>query len=463
MALAPSLFLIIGSSVQWLLDRRAIRASRYVPIGAAILSLLGVILLDVAVTRAALWVPLELFGPGFEFRLDNTTWPFVLLATGQLIAAILRQMGTLSPLYLMTWGVGIAAILASNVLTAAVLWTVLASAEVMICLKANAKLEHLLIRIWSNVAAVVLVLAFALSGAGTQMPPDGMLLALAVVLRTLPITPGPLESRGTPHASLAGLTALVALSTAARQIAAVEQLEGLIAIGGLGLLLSMASWVARPSIQWTLPQGLVCAGLLIAGLSAGEHWRTFATVAAVISIGRGLLLHGDRAWRPRRWAAAIATGLLPLGFPSPSPWSLERIFAALAVAVLVLGILGVPDKDPDARRQDRAIWELAVLIVCAFYVVVRIGFAPEGVVAGAVGVALGSLGALGIARFRERMALTIQVNEALAGLEKSLSALWETVAQAIRSVTGLLEGQSAVLWMFLALLTAAIVLRIGSR
>jgi len=35
--------------------------------------------------------------------------------------------------------------------------------------------------------------------------------------------------------------------------------------------------------------------------------------------------------------------------------------------------------------------------------------------------------------------------------------------QAIRSVTGLLEGQSAVLWMFLALLTAAIVLRIGSR
>ncbi len=462
MALAPSLLLILGSPVQWLLDRLGFRASRFVPISVALLATLAVILLVPAATPAALWQPEELFGPGFEFRLDDTSWPFAFLATSMLVAALLRQESRFAPLHLLTWGLGIAAILASNVLTSAVLWTTLTGAEATICLKGNAKLEHLFLRIWSHAAAVVLILGFALSRAGAQLALGGTLLAAAVVLRTPTITPGDLESRASPDARLAWLSALVALSTASRQVTTVEGFPGLIAIGGLGLLLSIAIWVARPSILWPLPLGLVCVCLLMAGLSAGEAWRGLATAAAIGAVGAGLLLYGSRWWGARKWAAALAIGLLPLAFSSLSPWSLDRIVATLAVAALVTGILGLPDQDTGLRRQESAFLGLIVVVATAVYVVVRTGIAPDGVLAGAVGVGLGVLGAIGIERLRERSDITRLFGEELVGLRKSLRSLWAAVALAIRSVTGLLEGQSAVLWMFLALLTAAIVIRSGS-
>ena len=396
MSLASSLLLILGSSLHWLLRRRAAGVARLIPPVAAAASLLAVALADSASAAVAIWRPTELFGPGLEFRLFAGSRPFLLLACSLLLAVSLRPGDRFESLQLAYWGVGLAAGLGSNPLSVALSWTLMSTLEAALELGRGAEPSTLIRRMLPHAAAALLLIVSEAALLSAWAGLAGVVAGSAILLRSSSLAAPTTEADRLPSAWLNPIIAL----------AACGQLLGDRAGLALPGVLGMLWWIARltsrpPAVDSTYP-ALVAAGLLLAGSSDGDLWRVPVAGAAASQLAAAAILVGRRQWPP---AAALGiSGFAVLALSQPG------------LTELGLGLFGL------------------------------------GLGAGVTQAVRRILPGRGSDREPRRFALRIDVRD-------DLRRAWALVARWIRSGTELLEGQSAVLWMFLALL--AIVVAIG--
>ena len=307
MALTSSLVLILGSCLYWLLRRRAARAARIVPIGAAATALSVALLAGSGSAMLSVWRPVALFGPGFRFELDERSRPFLLLACSIILITALRRGERSEPLLLAGSGFGISAALASDPLSIAFCWVLMSACEGALELRRGAEPANLIRRLSPHTGSVLLLIAFAAAPLGAGPVLQGVLAGAAIVLRTSIL--GPLEA-----APLAGFALL----------------NPIFALAGGGRLLNGSTWLVVTAVS----------GLLWWIRWLASHPATRATVFPVLRplAGRTPLLDkvdltGDlqRGWAiSARWIRS-ATELLE--GQSAVLW----MFMALLIVVVAIG------------------------------------------------------------------------------------------------------------------------------
>ena len=396
MTLTSSLLLILGSSLHWVLHRRAAGAARLIPPVAAAAALLAVALAGSASSAVAVWRPTELFGPGLEFKLFEGSRPFLLLACSLFLVVSLRPGGRFESLQLAYWGVGLAAGLGSTPLSVALSWTLMSIMEAALELGRGAEPSTLIRRMLPHAAAALLLIVSEAAPIGTWAGLAGVVVGSAILLRSSSLAAQTTEADPLRSAWLNPIVALAACGQLLGDRA------GLALPGVVGLLWWIVRLSGRPAAGDSTYPALVAAGLLLAGGPDGELWRTPAAAASAVQLAAAAILFGRRQWAPAVGLGLSAFAVLALSQPG--------------LTELLLGVLGL------------------------------------GLGAGASQAVQRILPRRSSDRGRRPLALRIDIHD-------DLSRAWELVARWIRSGTELLEGQSAVLWMFLAVL--AIVIAIG--
>jgi hypothetical protein len=130
------------------------------------------------VTTIALWRPIELFGPGFLFSIDNIVWPFLLLGSVVVFAeALLDGRSMIRLLYA---GIALAAIAGGSLLTIAMLWTLMILVETAPQLRGSVEIGAALRKSGTQFVAVAAAMAAATLGEGAAV-----FLTLAALIRSL--------------------------------------------------------------------------------------------------------------------------------------------------------------------------------------------------------------------------------------------------------------------------------------
>jgi xanthosine utilization system XapX-like protein len=262
----------------------------------------------------------------------------------------------------------------------------------------GAEPSTLIRRMLPHAAAALLLIVSEAAPIGTWAGLAGVVVGSAILLRSSSLAAQTTEADPLRSAWLNPIVALAACGQLLGDRA------GLALPGVVGMLWWIVRLSGRPAAADSTYPALVAAGLLLAGGPDGELWRTPAAAAAAVQLAAAAILFGRRQWAP-----AVALGL--------------SAFAVLALSQpglteLLLGVLGL------------------------------------GLGAGASQAVQRILPRRSSDRGRRPLAWRIDIHD-------DLSRAWELVARWIRSGTELLEGQSAVLWMFLAVL--AIVIAIGGN
>ncbi len=393
MTLTSSLLLILGSLFHWLLHRRAAGAARLIAPVAAAASFLAVVLVDSATSAVTVWRPIEIFGPGLEFKLFEGSRPFLVLACSLYLIVSLRAGGRIGSLQLAYWGVGLAAVLGSNPLSVALCWTLMSILEAALELGRGAEPSTVIRRMLPHAAAALLLIVSDAAPIGTWAGLAGVVAGSAVFLRSSTLAAS--TAKADPIRS-AWLNPIVALAACGQVL---DDRAGLALPGVLGLLWWIGRLSSRPPAADSTYPALVAAGLLLAGGFDDQPWRTPAAAAAAVQLAAAASLFGRRQWAPAVGLGLAATAALALSQPG--------------LIGLLLAVLGL------------------------------------GLGAGATQAVQGILPHRSSDVGRRPLALRIDVYA-------ELSQAWEQVARWIRSGTELLEGQSAVLWMFLAVLAVVI-------
>lgn len=377
-------------------------------------------------TIIVLWRPIEFFSSRFTFTVDSTVWPIFLLASAAVFAeALLDGRSTVRLLYS---GIGLAAIAGGNLLTIAMLWTVMILLETALRLKNSNELEASIHKAAVQSIAVAALLAAVSLGEGAIM-----LLALAALFRSV----GGADERF-PF-SLAIMPALGALAVISRS----------------SLDASVYSWIAAGAITIALVQSLLfiprlsslALALIAAGLFAPPEAQTvvWTSLAVVLVATLGLSQAGGSriAW--------IAVAIIPSAFLSAA-WDprllLIATLATMALAIISRWLPFVGRAWPPSRVEAAAI---AMLMIPAIWALLSSGWLPS--LAGALSAAVGMGVGYAIARSWPALSQTLRpARPLLEEVKQAGRAVSETLATSVRTIADVLEGESAVLWILLVLL-----------
>ncbi len=374
-------------------------------------------------TIIALWRPIDLFGSGFMFTVDSGVWPILLLASAAVFAeALLDGRSSVRLLYS---GLALAAIAGGNLLTIAMLWTVMILLETALRLRNSIELEVAVRKAAVQFVAVAAVLAAAsLNGSAV------LLLAFAALFRSV----GGADERF-PF-SLATMPALGALALISRS-SPDASIFLWIAAGALAIAL-VQSLLFVPRLS-SLALALIAAGLLVPQAVA------WASLGAVLVATLGLSQAGGSrvTW--------VAAAIIPSAFLSAA-WDpalmLLAILATMALAIISRWLPLASRAWPPSRVEGAAI---TMLLASAIWAPLRSGWLPSlpGAIAAAVGLATG------YAIARSWPALSKALLPARPLLEKIRQAgriVSKTLGTSVRTIADVLEGESAVLWILLVLL-----------
>jgi len=286
MALTPSLLLFLGSCLQWLLRRRAAGAARFVPIGAAAGALSLALLTGPGSSTLSIWRPTELFGPGFQFELDERSRPFLLLACSIVLIMTFRRQEKTEPLLLAGSGFGIAAAAGSDPLTIAFGWVLMSSCEAGLELSRGAEPARLIRRILPQAGAALLLIAFEAAPIETLPGLQAGLAGSAILLRGLIVV----SREPSRVAGFALLNPIVALAAGGRLL---DVSAWLTLMSGLGLLWGIRWLTSRPATSRpvfpALRSALARPSLLDRLDLGGNLWRSTTMAARWIRSGTELL------------------------------------------------------------------------------------------------------------------------------------------------------------------------------
>ena len=434
LALFPSLTLISGSIIIVLLRGRRMRTVTVISAGVASAAVVALSRQLPTETVIALWRPIDLFGSGFIFSIDKVNWPFFLLGSVAVFAdAILDGRSSVRLLYS---GIALAAIAGGNLLTIALLWTVMILMETAFRLRSSIELESAIRKAAVQFAAVAAVLAAVSFGESAVT-----LLALAALIRSVGGTD---ERFPFSLAILAPLGALAVISQSSSDVS----IHLWIAAGVIAFAL-VRSLLFIPKLS-SLALALTASGLLAPPEAQAVVWTSLAAVL-VATIGLSQVGGSRFAW--------IAVAIIPSAFLSGALEPGLLVLATLATMALAMISRWLPlasRKWPPSRVEAGAI---TALMVAAVWTLWSSGWmpSPAGALSAAVGLSLG----YAIARSWPALSQTLlPVQPLLEEARQAGRAVFATLASSVRIIADVLEGESAVLWILLVLLIVIVGLQL---
>jgi hypothetical protein len=510
----------IGALLMWLTRSRATRShwALSAAIGLALLSANGLYwLLPTTPLEVSTWEPAELFQARLLLRLDLSA--LALTASISLLLLTIyvtgpARPGSASPITRLLGagytGLALAAVMADNLLSVALIWGLADVCAFLFLLPAaedEATVTGLTRRFTVQVISVLLVLAAAMParvyeqsiGTGWQ----SALLAAAVLVRVglwplhvgLPPLPGVRR----------GLGSLVRLLPAAMGLAALDRhlpaevpllvRLALIALGGLSIAFGAIRWLAAEDRLQERPfLVLLFAGLGVTAAGVGQP----SGVHAVAAAGCGLLLAGGlssiyvphQAWhRALGWAAAVLLAGLPWtvnhGLVSLAAWAVTADLPAqlgslgllLGLAAAAIGMAGLADVRLAGWESGegfvRGAYGLGLVLPLVGIVLVGIlltgSLTRAGLLAAAGVVTVSITGFLILRRGDARLvqAAAATTGRSAARLQHSARQLWRwvgrNVGRGVRQLAALLEGRSGMLWVYVALLAIGLALAGGGQ
>jgi len=384
-------------------------------------------------TAIALWRPIEVFGTGFIFSIDKLVWPFLLLASAAVFAEVL--LDGRSAIRLLYSGIALAAIAGGSMLAIAILWTLMILLESTLRLRASLELDATIQKATVQFVAVAAVLAAVALGEGASM-----LLVLAALIRSI----GGTEERF-PF-SLAVLAPLGALAVISRS-SPDDSLQLWIAVGAIAVVL-VRSLLYIPRLS-SLALALTAAGLFAPPEAQAVAW---ASLAAVLVATLGLSQAGGSriAW--------FAVAIIPSAFLSTvSDLALLVTFATVVLAIVSRWLPLGSRPWPPSRVEGVSI---ALLVGGAIWASLGAGWQPNlaGVLSASAALAVG----YAVARAWPTLSKTmVPIRPMLTEIRQTSRAGSKFLASAVRIIADVLEGDSAVLWILLALLIVIVGLRVG--
>lgn len=408
---------VLAAGAFWLLRRRGLPGSRFLPATAGLLTLAGLLVSGPGAFGTLLWRPPELYGEGLAFRIDAVVLPYALLAAavfgGKLRVGPADERGVLQ------LALVLATIAADNLLTIVISWSLLAVWSIWESRS-----------IWQLAAVAPIIAAAAVAVDPIPSLTTANLLALAALLR----------GRGSARPYLEALPAFALLS----------RFVG----GGPGVLLLGAGAIVVATLaggRW-MASGLLGFSLLSAGLqpNLGAASQLASAIALVVA--------GSAGWAAapiRAWTAGLAVGGLPLLVGIMSDQNQVPPLLVPAAALLAAPILSLRHRTAQPPLLD---WPARVvaawpLVICGGILVSSVRsleIAALGYAVGAQSLAL--LMAAG-PRWLYRQPVYARLAENLFQLVRtSVERLLEGLTALVRGINGVLEGESSTLWLFLILL-----------
>ncbi|MGD8849019.1 MAG: hypothetical protein PVF18_04810 [Anaerolineales bacterium] len=505
MTLAPILFLLLSALITWLIRRRHNRTQWIVAgvLGFTVWALMLVIDPDQAsVVSLSIWQPEDLFQSPISLSLDPITWPLVYGTTTVLLAVILtadtRPTGAhagMRSFWFLYTASAVAAIMAANLLTTAIGWTVMDLGTLFFFLTISegpSDRRAIFIRAGVNAVSVLLVVAAAMASEIqaisaldlTAASASGiMLLALAATFRLglIPLhfalpTIAPLR-RGV-GTFLRLFPPVVAMALLARVFAAgLPEIMRIIFFfaGGLAGLLAALRWVFQEETVGARPffvLALSSLGLIAATISAQGYPIIVAVGVMLLLVGAVVSLFEQHT--PSHRAIPVVTSILLLGIPfTPGGMyaavigdldnflgaPLMGIIALIISSLLALGCFHLYFFDetdwPISESIGRVMFNLGLVLplLAAIGVGVwRLRSEPVNALIGSTAALLLTAGFFFGFRSltRERIAIvrgSFQWFDPERAYE-TIWKLWQRVLVLVRQVADLLEGVSGMLWLF---------------
>ena len=386
-------------------------------------------------TAIALWRPIEVFGTGFIFSIDKLVWPFLLLASAAVFAEVL--LDGRSAIRLLYSGIALAAIAGGSMLAIAILWTLMILLESTLRLRASLELDATIQKATIQFVAVAAVLAAVALGEGASM-----LLVLAALIRSI----GGTEERF-PF-SLAVLAPLGALAVISRS-SPDDSLQLWIAVGAIAVVL-VRSLLYIPRLS-SLALALTAAGIFAPPEAQAVAWASLAAVL-VATLGFSQAGGSRIAW--------FAVAIIPSAFLSTVSDLALLVLVTLATVVLAIVTRWLPLGSrpwPPSRVEGVSI---ALLVGGAIWASLGAGWRPNlaGVLSASAALAVG----YAVARAWPTLSKTmVPIRPMLTEIRQTSRAVSKFLANAVRIIADVLEGDSAVLWILLALLIVIVGLRVG--
>ena len=410
-ALLPSLLLIIGSAAIAVSPLRWRRGALLAVTGLTTAAALAIWVAIPTEFSIHVWRPLELFGEAFAFELTPTSWALIVFGAGVLLADSVSALQR--PGQLIYAALSLAALAVGNVLTAALLWSLLVVVETVWRLReADGNSISLRTTLLQTTAIIALV-------AGV---PE--LILVAALLRT---SAGSRTTQPFTVAVLAPLSGIAVLHLADEP----------------GFWIGVAGLAVAVLRSFVVPGDFRNLGLASASGAALAGSASLVGGAAGLMTVQALLL---AAAGPVSTIAALPLGLAGSSLPT----------AAISTAGIAITAQELPAHSIPRPRQFIVIGLLAGLVIS--------GLAGSGwtlALTGAGGTALGLLIALLTFRWLPSQRARIEsLQSAIDGpLERTIRIGLQALT-AVRTVTSVLEGDSAVLWILLTLIV--IIVGVGS-
>lgn len=429
LVLVPSLIMIAGALIR--LPLRG-RSARLAPILLGVLSAVSVLLLGRQIPIAltiSLWRPTELFGPGFVFVIDDTSWPLLLVGTAVVVADALRSSVPSSTL--LVAGAALAAIMAGSLLSLVMMWTIMISIQAAIELRKAEHVDTVLRRLAIQGAALIAVLT-----AATYDELAALFVGLAVLLRAVG---GSTHRLPLTMSVLTGLTALAAFGHPPDPIPAIAS------AAGIALLVGLIRSAMEPSNTRNVSLAISSAAILTAVLVPQS--TTVVVVGGSVSLVLSIAILAFGIGKSP-WVAVLAISALTLGI-SGSPESLVPLTIASALLAAIIWNQSITST---TRVTSLEVGGLLVVIGAAVLALTSSGWAPDTgpLISTTVGIGLGYLLSRALA------ALEFRYREIFGSTGGFGLVVLDAISLGIRTTTGILEGRSAVLWILLVLLLAVI-------
>lgn len=460
------------------------------------------------------WLPFTQFTDSPIFGLDGASWPYALCLCAVMLSVMLTASARLRyQIFPWAWAgallvaaTGLLALYAANFLTLAMAWTALDLIDLVI-LSAYIPNRSLgvqtVITFALRVAGTLLVILAALINRSQDLAPTFtglpalsalfLLLAAGLRLGVLPLNLSTLPD--TRHRR--GLGTVLHLSAAASSLVVLARLPAqsfspdlqawLTAIASLAVLYAAGMWLSATDEIAARPFWLVAlAGMAVISAVHGEPQASMAWGVALLLSGCMIFLYSARMRGLIAFPLLGLLGMSALPFTPAAggwqgllgaPFSLWQVVVLFAHILLLLGYLRFMvrsgDKLHDMERWVQVVYPLGLLIlVFAQWLVGTIGW-REVLTMGTwwaalltgLGLALGGGLSLLLRRFELSGSVPVQwyllAARRIGGfLARLLSLRWlydllwavyNHVEQLVQFLTGILEGDGGVLWVFVLL------------
>ena len=504
----------------WAFRKRSLRFRWGLSIAVAFIALIvSVLITQGAPIRASLsiWRPLDIFGTQIRILADSTNSKLILATIASLIAILLSEVVRigqreiqLHPMKLAYTGLAIMAMLSANLLSVAMSWALIDLVRLIQGLtvaEEEREVSTLLAGVvvdWIGIFAIIgTSIANGLAGGvddlEVPLASDWAvgLLILAVILRLGIFSLGyRISNKGETEEAfpiLIGLLSpVVGLPILARQLT-FGLSDGLsigLGIGGaIGMLVAGMRWLLAdemPERRRFLIQSVAFLGIMAASLrpehandvivdavlillmmgTLGSIWKIYAPWQRIIPFLAGLMIlipvwspgsmivesmaegfeAGEHIWIPilgMIGLAMIIVGIVRDAFDELRPWYVDDLARSLYTAALMLPIVGGFGLSIGAD-SGMGLWSIVTSLITA----------------GLVGI-----GVLSLRRVKGRWLRRIQMGFARlneAPFLEIAGVIAQGILRVLRAIGGILEGEGAMLWIFVILLLIQLGSGLGS-